>query len=51
MISHLSFEDDSLLFANGDVNSGSILKKSLDTFTMLSELTPNGDKSVKFLAG
>lgn len=50
-LSHLFFEDDVFLFCRADMDSISLLKDGLDTFSTWSGLKPNNNKSEIFLSG
>ncbi|KAG5224356.1 RNA-directed DNA polymerase, eukaryota, Reverse transcriptase [Salix suchowensis] len=50
-ITHMSFADDLILFSRGDPSSVKILKSALDTFSKLSGLSINHNKSSVFAAG
>lgn len=47
-LNHLFFADDVLLFSNGDKQSVQYLMNSLDSFSAISGLRPNADKSTVF---
>ncbi|XP_071714971.1 uncharacterized protein [Rutidosis leptorrhynchoides] len=47
-LTHICFADDLLVLCNGDVASVKVVKKSLDTFSQVSSLLPNINKSTIF---
>lgn len=51
MFTHLCFADDLMIFAKGDKDSAKIIKKNLYTFSMISRMAPNTNKSNLFIYG
>ena len=50
-IIHLSFADDLMLFCKANLESMKIIQDALDSFSCISGLTINHDKSLVFLSG
>lgn len=51
LLSHLCFADDLMVFCKGDVPSVRVFHEALLTFSQLSGLTPNLEKSAVFFSG
>ena len=47
-ITHLCFADDLMVLCHGDINSVKVVKKVLDSFSLISDLNPNLGKSTNF---